>query len=169
VRAPKEKNPGSGRNFVGSLERLLNLMEYPILSTQVRSLRILLYKKESMDNREWANNMDEELEASNEERQRLILKFNSLSYTTKFTLGTLSQHHFLIHQLHDEVDFLRCQLVSLQEQTTQNNEDPSNSKTFVGTTEGEEEEVGILPDLNTPMEFEEEQEEPEKSLESTKK
>jgi hypothetical protein len=122
-----------------------------------------------MDNREWTDNVDEELEASNEERKRLTLRVNSLSSTTTFTLDTLSQHRVLIGQLQDEVDFLRHQLVSLQEQTTQRNEDPGNSNSVAGPTEGEAVEVGILPDLNAPVEVEEEQEQSENAPESTKK
>jgi hypothetical protein len=38
-----------------------------------------------------------------------------------------------------------------------------------GSTEGEEEKVGILPDLNVLVEVEEEQEHPEKPPEASKK
>jgi hypothetical protein len=122
-----------------------------------------------MDNREWADNVDEELEASNEERQRLNLRVNSLSSTTTFTLDTLSQHRVLIRQLQDEVDFSCHQLVSLQEQTTQKNVEPGNSNSIVGSIKGEEAEVGILPYLNSTVEVEEEHEQSKKALESTKK
>jgi hypothetical protein len=88
-----------------------------------------------MDNREWTKNVDEELEDIIEERQRLTLRVNSLSYTTTFTLDTLGQHRVLIDQLQNEVDFLCFQIVFLQEQTTQRNVDPSNSNSIARPTE----------------------------------
>jgi hypothetical protein len=85
VHSPEEGKPGSGRNSVEYSKWLLKLLEYPILSTQVHSPRILMDKEASMDNREWTNNVDEELEASNEERKILTLIVNSISSTKTFT------------------------------------------------------------------------------------
>jgi hypothetical protein len=113
-----------------------------------------------MDNRDWIDNVDEEMEASNEERKRLTLRVNSLSSTTTFTLDTLIQHRVLISQLQDEVDFLRRQLVSLQIQIAQRNEEPGNSNSVAGQEGGEAVEVGILSDLNALVEVDEEQEQP---------
>jgi hypothetical protein len=101
------------------------------------------------------------MEARNEERRRLNLRVNSLSSTTTFTLDTLSHHRVLINELQDEVDFLRRQLVSLQEQTTQRNEEPGNSNSVASPIGGEATEVRILPDLNVPVEVDKEQEQPE--------
>ena len=122
-----------------------------------------------MDNREWIDNIDEKLEASNEERKILTLRVNSLSSTTTFTFDTLSQHRSLVNQLQDEVYFLHHKLVSLQEQTTQKNEEPHNSNSVAESTEGKEEKVGILPYLNVLVGVEEEHEQSYKSLETTTK
>jgi hypothetical protein len=62
-----------------------------------------------MDNRDYTDKVDEELEESNEERKILAIRVNSLSSTMTFTLDTLSQHRALISQLQDEVDFLHHQ------------------------------------------------------------
>jgi hypothetical protein len=43
-----------------------------------------------MDNRDWTKNVDEEMEASNEERKRLAIILTSLISTTTFTLDTLN-------------------------------------------------------------------------------
>jgi hypothetical protein len=110
------------------------------------------------------------LEESNEERKILAIRVNSLSSTTTFTLDTLSQHRALIIQLQDEVDFLRLQLISLQEQTSRRNEELGNLSSDAGSTEGEEAEAGILrPDMNVSVEVEEEREHPEKPPEASKK
>ena len=55
---------------------------------------------------------------------------------------------------------MRRQLVSLQVQITHRNDEPSNSNSFVGLAGGEAVEVGILPDMKSPVEVNEEQEQP---------
>jgi hypothetical protein len=46
--------------------------------------------------------------------QRLKIKVNSLTSTVTFSLETMAQHHVLIGQLQDEVDYLRRHGESLQ-------------------------------------------------------
>jgi hypothetical protein len=95
-----------------------------------------------MDNRDWIENMDEEMEANNEERQRLAIRVNSLSSSATFTLDTLIHNFVLIGQLQDEVDFLCRQLVSLQIQIAQRNDEFCNSSLVAGHAGGEADEVG---------------------------
>jgi hypothetical protein len=156
-----EVKSGSSRHSAEILVWSIKVLKHPIFSVQIHSQQILLDKENLMDNRDWIENVDEEMEASNEERKRLALRVNSLSSTTTFTLDTLIQHRVLIGQLQDEVDFLRRQLVSLQIQIAQRNEEPGNSSSVAGQAGGEATEVGILSDLNAPVEVVEDQEQPE--------
>jgi hypothetical protein len=86
-----------------------------LLNTKTNSLWNILGSWRNMDNQDLDGFYDEEMEVSDiEERQRLIIWVSSLSSTSLFALDTLVQHHVLIGQLQDEVDYLRSLLVSPQ-------------------------------------------------------
>jgi hypothetical protein len=81
--------------------------------------------------------------------QQLALCLDSHSSTLTFTLYTLAQHHTLINQLQDEVEFLRHQGESLEAKLEAR---PSNS-----SAQSQNEETGSradpkLPDLNVALE-----------------
>jgi hypothetical protein len=137
VRNHGEVKSSSSRNSTEISLWFIKVLKHSIFSVQTRSHQNLLDKENIMDNKEWIENMDEEMEASNEERKRLNLRVNSLSYTTTFTLDTLIHHHVLIGQLRDEVDFFHHHLVSLQMQIAQRNEESHNSSSIAGQAGGE--------------------------------
>ena len=84
--------------------------------------------------------------------QYLVMHLDSHNATLNFTLETLSNHHALISQLQDEVDFLRSQGEKLEkEKGNRVQEVEGQSNKFEGD-EGENIAALTLPDLNVPLE-----------------
>jgi hypothetical protein len=82
---------------------LIKVLKHTIFIVQFRPSQISLNKEASMDNKDWIDNVDEKMKASNEDRQRLILRVNFFSSTITFTLNTFIQYQVFIGQLQDEV------------------------------------------------------------------
>lgn len=94
--------------------------------------------------------LEEELVEDNfSTTQQLALRLDSHSYTLNFTLKTLAQHHSLINQLQDEVDFLKRKGERIEAM--------HEVKTHNSTEQSQNEETGkrddpVLPDLNVALE-----------------
>jgi hypothetical protein len=89
VSKSREVKPDTRRHSTKTPMQSIKVSKHPIFSVQFRLHQILFDKETIMDNMDWIENMDEEMEASIEERQILSLKVNYLSSIETFTLDTL--------------------------------------------------------------------------------
>jgi hypothetical protein len=106
-----------------------------------------------MDHRRTQEEQEEEMVGGNFlTTQHLAMCLDSHRATLNFTLETLSNHHALINQIHDEVEVLRSQGERLKKEKGNIIQEAEGQRSNIEGDECENIAVLTLTDLNIPLE-----------------